>query len=85
MSFIETAARYSAGFEVILEDRFGAYGFGLHEKLTSVETRPPRTLIREIRKIATLSSKALHERFEIPNLVPFAELCEDVKAQLYER
>lgn len=47
--------------ERLLEQRFGARGRGLHEKLTSVENRVPEPIRRKIRFIATIRNKATHE------------------------
>lgn len=48
--------------EHLLEERFGAAGRGLHEKITSVEDLLPPRLTRILRKIATIRNKAVHER-----------------------
>lgn len=48
--------------EHLLEERFGATGRGLHEKITSVEDLLPPRLTRILRRIATIRNKAVHER-----------------------
>ena len=47
--------------ESLLEQKFGATGRGLHEKLSSVERRIPMDLRKKIRYLATIRNKAMHE------------------------
>ena len=47
--------------ERLLEQRFGAQGRGLHEKLSSVADRVPEKIQKKIRFIATIRNKATHE------------------------
>ena len=47
--------------EALLEQKFGAMGRGLHEKLSSVERHIPMDLRRKIRYLATIRNKAMHE------------------------
>lgn len=47
--------------EALLEQKFGATGRGLHEKLSSVESRIPMDLRKKIRYLATIRNKAVHE------------------------
>ncbi|MBQ9873021.1 MAG: hypothetical protein IJM30_01020 [Thermoguttaceae bacterium] len=47
--------------ELILEQRYQAVGRGLHEKLTSVESEIPERARKQIRYVATLRNKAVHE------------------------
>lgn len=51
--------------ERLLEQRFGAQGRGLHEKLSSVADRVPEKIQKKIRFIATIRNKATHEDVRI--------------------
>ncbi len=57
---IELAVRASKQLEGILESELGATGKGLHEKVTSVERHLPDSLIRKLRRIATIRNNAVH-------------------------
>ena len=61
MSQIETVVRGSKRVESLLEERLGASGRGLHEKVTSVEHRLPPEVSRSMRWIATVRNKVVHE------------------------
>jgi len=61
MVSIEVAVKASRRLESLLEAKFGATGRGLHEKLTSVESRIPEELRRSIRWVATVRNKVVHE------------------------
>ena len=83
MGSIETAVRYSRKFEAILENRYGASGKGLHEKISSIEERLPKDTTRLLRKIATIRNRAVHEDgYEINNLEDFIQTCDYVLLQL---
>ena len=51
--------------ERLLEQRLGAQGRGLHEKLSSVADRVPEKIQKKIRFIATIRNKATHEDVRI--------------------
>ncbi|HET6247040.1 MAG TPA: hypothetical protein VFE47_05015 [Tepidisphaeraceae bacterium] len=61
MSDIDLAISHSKALEGLLEQKLGATGKGLHEKVSSVETRLPRELVRKIRLVATVRNKIVHE------------------------
>jgi hypothetical protein len=48
-------------FEQLLEERFGAQGRGLHERVTSVQNRLPERVVKRLRFIATIRNKLVHE------------------------
>lgn len=54
-------AQMSQTLEQLLEKRFGAQGRGLHEKISSVETKLPEIIQRKARYVATIRNKATHE------------------------
>jgi hypothetical protein len=51
----------SQKWEQRLERDYGAVGRGLHEKISSVESRLPEATVRKLRYIATIRNKATHE------------------------
>lgn len=61
MSDIDVAITYSKKLESLLEKKLGATGRGLHEKVSSVETRLSPDLIRKLRRVATVRNKIVHE------------------------
>ena len=65
MSQIDKILRISQNFEKTREQRYGATGRGLHEKVTSVESKLPKDVVRNLRKIATIRNKAVHEDVDI--------------------
>lgn len=61
MDFRSTILDYAARFETHLADKYGATGRGLHEKVTSVEGHLPSWLAGQLRFVATMRNKAVHE------------------------
>lgn len=61
MGDIETAVKWSKRFESLLERRYGARGKGLHEKLDSARADLPERTIRDLRMVATVRNKLVHE------------------------
>ena len=61
MSDIDLAVTHCKRLESLLEQKLGAEGKGLHEKVSSVENRLPRELIRKLRLVATVRNKIVHE------------------------
>jgi hypothetical protein len=61
MSDIDLAVTNSKRLESLLEKKLGATGKGLHEKVSSVESRLPRELVRNLRLVATVRNKIVHE------------------------
>lgn len=57
----ELAIRSSKDLEHILDTELGAHGKGLHEKISSVETSLPPELVRNMRYLATIRNKLVHE------------------------
>lgn len=67
-SDIELAVTTARRLESMLENRFGASGRGLHEKLASVEARLPPEALRDARYVATMRNKVVHEdAFSLPD------------------
>ncbi|WP_298443925.1 hypothetical protein [uncultured Ferrimonas sp.] len=85
MGSIEVAVRQAKQIEAQLERHFGAEGRGLHEKLSSCESKLPSVLVRQIRWIATLRNKAVHEDgFELDDVAEFERRCTHVLQQLQQ-
>lgn len=61
MSDIDLAIRQCKELESILRTKLGAEGKGLHQLVTSVESRLSPELIRVLRRVATIRNKIVHE------------------------
>jgi hypothetical protein len=61
MSDYELVIKKSKHLERMLEEGFGAQGRGLHEKVSSVEGRLPGPLVKQLRFIATVRNKLVHD------------------------
>jgi len=69
--------------ETTLVEQYGAEGRGLHEKLSSVESRIPQNLQRSIRYLATVRNKAMHEDgYEIEDPADYLRRAAQVNAEL---
>ncbi len=60
-SDLELAIRWSKKIEAHLERAHRAAGRGLHEKLDSVERRLDEQTVRDLRFLATIRNKLVHE------------------------
>ncbi|KAG7361312.1 hypothetical protein IV203_036412 [Nitzschia inconspicua] len=80
----ELAIRSSKDLEHILETEFGAQGKGLHEKISSIETSLPPDLVRNMRYLATIRNKLVHEHDfnKIPERQKFVAKFEQSTIQL---
>ncbi len=85
MSDIETILNHSKKIERLLELNYGADGKGLHEKITSVKSLLPYTVIKSARKVATIRNRSVHEDgYTVPDMADFlgaAELVIDSISQ----
>lgn len=61
MSHIEIAVKGAKRLESVLEQSFGATGRGLHEKLNSVEKKIPNDVQKQIRYVASVRNRIVHE------------------------
>jgi hypothetical protein len=57
----ELAIKSSKELEHLLDTEFHAQGKGLHEKISSVESTLPRKLVLNMRYLATIRNKLVHE------------------------
>ncbi|ETV94319.1 hypothetical protein H310_11968 [Aphanomyces invadans] len=58
----ELVIKCSKELEYILECEFGATGKGLHEKITAVSGSLSPQLVKQMRFLATIRNKLIHER-----------------------
>tara|TARA_R110001583_G_scaffold185897_1_gene346246 strand:- start:6576 stop:7898 length:1323 start_codon:yes stop_codon:yes gene_type:complete len=78
MSVIETAVVGSKKIERVLKEKFNAQGKGLHEYLTSVESRVPKDILKQARYVASVRNKVVHEDETIHDIAGFNQTVEDV-------
>jgi hypothetical protein len=83
MSDIELAITRVKALETLLEG-LGATGKGLHEKVTSVQSRLAQPLVKKLRFIATVRNKIVHEsdykQIDDPN--GFVRACDEAETEL---
>jgi len=82
MSVIETAVVGSKKIESVLKEKFNAHGKGLHEYLTSVESRIPSDILKRARYVASIRNKVVHEDETIHDLADFNQTVEYVVSEL---
>ena len=75
-SDIDIVVTQSKALEALLEQKYGATGRGLHEKLTSIEYQLEVGLVKNIRWIATMRNKVVHENFQLTNQNDFLRSCQ---------
>ncbi|HEX8072451.1 MAG TPA: SH3 domain-containing protein [Pyrinomonadaceae bacterium] len=61
MSFLESVLQRTKKLERVLEEQYQATGRGLHEKATSVEHKLDSNRLKQIRFIASVRNKLMHE------------------------
>ncbi len=83
MSDIDLAVGSCKRLESLLEKKLGASGRGLHEKVSSVEGKLPRELVRKLRLVATVRNKVVHEADyqNIDNRKDFVRACKDAERE----
>ena len=86
-SDLDIAVRWSKRFESQLEQRFGARGRGLHEKIESVEHDLESETVRALRLIATVRNKIVHEdgNDKIDRKREFKAACKLADLELFSR
>lgn len=84
MSDIELAVTRTKQLESLLEQALGATGKGLHEKVSSVESRLSQPLVKKLRFIATIRNKIVHEsNYEtIDDRSGFTRACDEAETEL---
>jgi hypothetical protein len=84
MSDIDLAVSRSKRLEQLLEQKLGASGKGLHQKASSVESRLAPELLRELRLVATVRNKIVHENDyqKIDDRAGFLRACDDAERRL---
>mmetsp|Transcript_22626 Transcript_22626/g.57943 ORF Transcript_22626/g.57943 Transcript_22626/m.57943 type:complete len:116 (+) Transcript_22626:230-577(+) len=80
----ELVIRSSKELEALLETEFGASGRGLHEKITSVQGQLSPGLVKQMRYLATIRNKLIHEPGfdDIPDRAAFIRRFEESLAEL---
>jgi hypothetical protein len=83
VSSIDIAVQGSRRLERILEERYGAEGKGLTEKLASVSDRVPSQLHRDLRWVARMRNRVVHEEgVELDNPERFQALVDSLANDL---
>ena len=84
MSDIELAVTRTKALEALLEQTLGATGKGLHEKVSSVEPRLAPALVKELRFVATVRNKIVHDSdyAKIDDRDGFVRACDEAEAEL---
>jgi hypothetical protein len=84
MSDVELAVTRVKALESLLEQALGAFGKGLHEKVSSVQDRLAPSLVKKLRFIATVRNKIVHEADyqQIDDRDGFARACDEAEAEL---
>lgn len=85
MSDIDLAVTHCKTLESMLTKGLNAQGKGLHEKVSSVQSRLPPELVKRLRFIATIRNKIVHEAdyTEIDDRAGFVEACNQAETQLH--
>jgi hypothetical protein len=83
-SDLEFVVNASKRLEALLEQRLGATGRGLHEKASSVEQRLDENVVRDLRFVATVRNKLVHESgiHELDDRQRFEEVVQNCVAAL---
>lgn len=81
-SHIEVAIQASRAIEEMLERKLGAYGKGLHSKLSSVEGRISSSMVKKIRWIATIRNNTVHSTSASFEKLDFIRATQDILSYL---
>lgn len=84
MDDYELAIKSCKQLEHLLVQVFGANGRGLHEKVTSIESKLPHPLLKKLRFIATVRNQLVHEvhRDRLNDRSGFQRACIEAEQQL---
>lgn len=84
MSDIDLAITRSKRLERMLEKNLKASGRGLHEKVSSVESRLSEETVRKLRKVATIRNKIVHEEnyTKMDDRKGFIRACDEAEREL---
>src|SRR5215212_8436118 len=84
MSDIELTITRVKALESLLEQVVGATGKGLHEKVTSVQSKLSPALVKKLRFVATVRNKIVHESDykQIDDRDGFVRACDEAEAEL---
>ncbi|MCA1977705.1 MAG: hypothetical protein LDL19_00560 [Thiobacillus sp.] len=83
MSQLEAIVSWTKKIESTLERQLGAKGRGLHEKTSSVAHRLDASLVKLLRRIATIRNRSMHEDgYQVEDLERFIKDCDTAHRQI---
>lgn len=86
MSDIETVIVRSRKLETLLREQYCAQGKGLHQLITSCEDKLPRHIIGQLRFIATIRNKVVHQDgYRLDDKKSFLQACKRCEQALTPR
>ncbi len=86
MSDIERVVTRTRRLEKLLREKYHAQGKGLHELTCSCEERLPHQVVKQIRYIATIRNKLVHEDdYKLENRRQFLQVCDECERELTPR
>ncbi|MFD2177153.1 DUF4145 domain-containing protein [Veronia pacifica] len=86
MDKIGRVVRYSRRLERLLREHYHAEGKGLHQLVTSCEQRLPHDAIGQLRFVATVRNKAVHQDgYEIDDIKGYEKTCRQLETKLVPR
>ncbi|HIP06269.1 MAG TPA: hypothetical protein EYG66_00145 [Mariprofundaceae bacterium] len=77
-SDIDIAVQATREIEQLLEKKLGAYGKGLHSKLSSVEAKIPSDIVKSMRWIATIRNNTMHRGAVMQNKEDYANTANNI-------
>eukprot|EP00742_Colponemidia_sp_Colp-10_P002862 GILJ01003056.1.p1 GENE.GILJ01003056.1~~GILJ01003056.1.p1 ORF type:complete len:108 (-),score=11.11 GILJ01003056.1:158-481(-) len=80
----DIVVHYSKHYEHFLEEKLGATGEGLHQKITSVQNKIDVKTIKKLRYIATIRNKLIHDKncTKLDDRKTFLQTCKEVNQLL---
>lgn len=86
MSDIETIVVRTRKLEQLLKEQYHAQGQGMHQLISSCEERLPHNVVPQLRYIATIRNKAVHEdSFELEDKIGFLQVYKECMLKLTPR
>lgn len=86
MDDIGRVVRYSRRLERLLKEHYHAEGKGLHQLVTSCEQRLPHDSVKQLRFVATVRNKAVHQDgYEVDDIRGYERTCIKLEKQLVPR
>lgn len=86
MAQIDWVVKHSRRIEHLLREYYQADGRGLHQLITSCESRIPKDILPKLRFIATIRNKVVHEDgFKVDDRRAFLKACRTCEQALAPR